>query len=117
MMIIKEVIYRCQDCGTINDQDAKYCKECGKAAKETSLRMPDIGMKMRCSYCNKTLSPSGTCNCRNIFINPAESTYKGIDDNIELRYAWNEAGEAPVADDVPLAGVQDVTEESYGRAL
>ena len=116
-MIIKEVIYRCQDCGTINDQDAKYCKECGKAAKETSIRMPDNGMKMRCWNCNKTLSPGETCNCQKIFINPAESPYRGVGDNIEIRYAWNEAGEAPIADDVPMAGVQDVTEEKYGRAL
>lgn len=66
-MFVKEVIIKCDSCNTINDKDAKYCKECGKKGeKEDDFFHPTeyVIKSQRCKKCGDLLFGNTCISCR-----------------------------------------------------
>lgn len=64
-MLIKKVIVTCSECGTVNDSDAKFCKECGCGNSEKEpTRLADLRAlprTWRCTRCKNEVGVPGLC--------------------------------------------------------
>ena len=83
MMTLKLVC----ECGTINESDAKYCKECGKGKGEVSTKITKLAELARvktwtCMKCGNETAEVGLCSkCRQLFTQPFNNP-----NNLEIRY-------------------------------
>lgn len=75
------------ECGTINDNDAMYCKKCGKGKDGVSsgvTKMAELA-KMKtwsCMKCGNETAEAGLCSrCRNIYAGPLSRS-----DELVIRY-------------------------------
>jgi RNA polymerase subunit RPABC4/transcription elongation factor Spt4 len=75
----QEIMIKCQECGALTAQDAKFCKECGKPmVKAGTMKCPKCGMaipadakfckecgaptKAKCPKCGKEQAGAKFCN-------------------------------------------------------
>ena len=75
------------ECGTVNDDDAKYCKECGKGRDCVSSEVTKLAelaklKTCRCARCGNETADGWMCNkCKNIYAGPLS-----IPEELVIRY-------------------------------
>ena len=70
-MLIKKVITICSNCNTINEEDAKYCKECGHGNELTKeVTIGDLYKEWvsskKCPKCGRPMQFGSCTVCDNI---------------------------------------------------
>ena len=61
-MLVNKLV--CTRCGTMNDDDAKYCKECGSGKNEgVKVKVTEAAGYELCTRCGTTKKVGEECGC------------------------------------------------------